>query len=180
MADSASFPPSPGSNPTSWTVKDANEALRRLLNATLTKEKEIAKRDTEVAQVEQRHSAGIEKATADIEALEAHLEEFYRAQRDLVRAAGRDSMQLAHGVMGIRIGSQGSLVPVNEKWNWEKITRKLRRVFKARFFRTPQPPALDKLKVKKELTAEQLAECGLKIERAETFYIDLNRLPPAA
>lgn len=167
-------------SPVSWTVKEADEALRRLLTATLTKEKEIAKRDTEIAQVEQRHSGAIEHARLEMETLEAQLEEFYRAKRDLVLSAGRDSMQMQCGLIGIRTASQGSLVPLNEKWTWEKIARKVRRVFKARFFRLPKPPELDKSKVKRELTAEQLAECGLKIERGESFYIDLNRLPPAA
>ena len=159
-----------------WTPEEADDALLKLLDATLTKERIIAMRDTQVAQIQRKHVVSIAAATADANILEDQLELYYRAHPPV---EGKH-IKLAHGTIGMRTASQASLVPLSDKWTWEKISAKIRRSFKAHYFHPPKPAALDKNKVKKELTEEQLEKHGLKLEERESFYIDMPRLELAA
>lgn len=150
--------------------------MRRLLDATISLEKVVATRDGKVAVVQSQYAEAIAGQSGLVSTLEGQLEEFYRAHPP----AEAKSIRFPHGLIGVREASQAALLPLNEKWTWEKISRKLRRVFKARFFHTPKPPGIDKVKIKRELSAEQLAACGMKLETSETFYVELARLPEAA
>lgn len=172
-----------------WTLAQADDALRRLLDATLSYEKTVATRDTEIAVILKRHAKEIDGAAADIATLNTQIEQFYARWRERllgikVRTETEErelkELKLRYGTLGINIATTPALVPLNAKWTWDKIGAKLRRVFKARFFHTPKPPGIDKVKVKAELSAEQLAQCGMKLEYSESFYIELNRLKEVA
>lgn len=165
---------------TGWTVLQADAALCRLIDATIDKESALLKRDMQVASVEKRHAGAIARACAEVAALEGELEQFYTAQRAQLCPPGRKSAQLAHGTLGTRTAGQAALAPLNERWTWDKIGAALRSTYDARFFQNPKPPAIDKAKLKNELSAIELRKCGMTLERGETFYIELNRLDEAA
>jgi hypothetical protein len=86
------------------------------------------------------------------------------------------SIQLANGWLGMRSPSHPALVPLNAKWTWNKITEKVRELWQRKYFNPPRPRTIDKDGLKKALTVEQLAECGLRLDTEETFYLELNRL----
>lgn len=152
----------------------ADRTMYRLLVATLKHEKLVALRDLEIAGVQRSHELAIEKAAGEMIDLEADLEAFCIAHPETLEA-DKKSVQLAHGLMGLRT-SPPSLVPLNEKWTWEKIALKLRAVWKSKYFHKPKPPGIDKVKVKKDLNADELKGCGMKLDAPETFYLELNRL----
>ena len=158
------------------TAEDADGALRTLLRATLLQESLITARDAEIAAVMTRHSSPMAQAAGEIAALEQALESYYVAHAP---TEGKKWLQLTHGCIGMRTPSNPALIPLNDKWDWEKIAKKLKRLFKLRFFHKPKPPGIDKVKVKRELGVEQLAKCGLALDTAESFYIDLNRVAVA-
>jgi Bacteriophage Mu Gam like protein len=156
------------------TPAEADEALRALLRATLTNESILAARDAQIAAIQTRHSFDLAESEAEIASIEQVLEAYYTEHPP----TGQKSIQLAHGLIGMRSPSNPALVPL-DKWDWEKVARKLKAAFKTRFFHKPKAPAIDKVKIKRELSAEQLAKVGLQLDTTESFYIELNRLDVA-
>lgn len=161
---------------TKWTEKDANQALVQYVDSSLDRVKATAQRDREVAVIQQKYHPAIDRATAEMEVIQLQLEQFYHSHKP---AAGR-SIELAAGTIGMQLSSNPALVPLNEKWTWKRIEAKLRRAFKTKFFHAPKPPAIDKIKVKREMPAEDLKKYGMKLETSESFYIDLKALEKAA
>ena len=161
------------------SISDCDQALHRLLVATLRSESLTAERDSEIAEVQKRFAPRLAKSALIAATLGTEIQAFYEANREELEQDGKKSIQLANGWLGMRSPSHPSLEPLNQKWSWEKITAQVREVWKAKYFHKPKPPGIDKVKVKKELTVEQLAECGLKLDDSETFYLELNRLAEA-
>jgi Gam-like protein len=151
---------------------DPDGMLASLLAATLKQEARIAERDTQIAAV-QATFADVAARASLIADLNAQLQTYYTAHP---AEDGKKSRQFEHGLIGMRSPSNPALVPISDKWPWDKIERKLRRLFKLRFFHAPKPPGVDKVKLKKEMSVEQMAKCGLKLDDTEHFYIELNRL----
>jgi hypothetical protein len=157
-------------------LQTCDEILRRLLNATLKFEALTAERDKEVADIQRKYATRIAAAMASQCELQHELEAFYGEHRAELEPDGKKSVQLGYGLVGMRAPSSPALVPLNSKWTWESIAERVREVWKKKFFHRPKPPGLDKVKLKKELSADELADCGLKLDTTESFYFELNRL----
>lgn len=155
-----------------WTPTDADAALGRLRLATVSQESLAAARAQDVAKAEGKHTRKLAAIEAEIAQLNADLEAYYWANPP---ADGRKSIQLSRGTIGARAAASPALQPA-DGWTWEKIEARVRRLFGAKkYFHRPKPAGLDKVKVKRELTAADLARCGLALDTSETFYIDLTR-----
>lgn len=162
------------------SLSECESALYKLTQATLTEEAKIADRDKEIAVIQHRYAPAIERAAAQKVALGAAIEAYYREHRSEIEVDGKKSLQLHSGVIGMRAPSNPALIPLNDKWSWERITDMVKELFGAKkFFHPPKPPALDKTKIKKALDEKALAGCGLKLDTEERFYYDLNRLKVA-
>jgi Bacteriophage Mu Gam like protein len=167
-------------NASAWSASDADEALRQLLQATLEQESRTAARDAEISAVQVRYGADLAAIAGRIASHEKNLEAYYTANQKSIEADGKKSLQLGYGLIGMRAPSNPALVPLNDKWTWEAIEKKLKALFKLKFFHKPKPPAPDKVKIKREMTAAQMQKCGLKLDSSETFFVDLNRLAVAS
>ena len=150
--------------------------MYRLLKAGLAYESAVADRDAEIQQVQKKWATKIDKPAETISTLEAEIEQFYRLNGEKLAPAGQKSVQLTNGSIGLRAPTNPGLIPLNEKWTWEKITATLKRVWKKRYLHEPKPPGPDKVKLKKELTPAQLAKVGLKLDDTPNFFLELNRL----
>jgi Bacteriophage Mu Gam like protein len=161
------------------TIPQCDAALYRLLQATLTSERLTATRDSEIAAIQKKYQSNLQKADAQIAALESGIQAFYVAHRDELEQDGKKSLQLSNGLLGMRAPTNPGLIPLNDNWSWEKIAQRVKELFKLKYFHPPKPPNLDKVKLKKELSADQLKRCGLKLDDSEKFYLELNRLAAA-
>ncbi len=157
------------------SLSDVDAKMYRLLLSTLRHERLVADRDREVAGIQKQHNPAIEKTAAEISLFESQIQQYYLANRDALEQ-DKKSVQLSNGLMGMRSPTNPGLVPLNDKWSWEKITAKIRELWKAKYFHKPKPPAVDKVALKKGLDKDQLRACGLKLDTTETFYLELNRL----
>lgn len=156
------------------SLTDVDQALYRLLLTTLRHEKLLAERDRAIALIQRQYATGIENAAADKLQLEGQVETYCTTHKEHFPAE-KKSIQLAHGLVGLK-SSPPTLQPLDGTWTWEKIEKKLRAIWKSKYFHKPKPPGIDKVKLKKELSPEQMKKCGLKVEAAENFYFELNRL----
>src|SRR3954470_24415349 len=131
----------------------------------------VAARDAAIAAVQVRYGVDLAAIARRIIAGEKLLAQYYDSHRP---DGAKKVLQFGYGAIGMRSPSNPALVPM-DGWTWESVAKKLKTLFKARFFHAPKPPAPDKVKLKRELSPAQLAKCGLKLDDSETFYIDLNR-----
>jgi Bacteriophage Mu Gam like protein len=153
--------------------------LSRLLKATLIVENAVSQRDLEIAVIQAKYGPSIQKSNLEISSLTAEIEAYYRANREELEPSGEKSLQLAYGLVGMRAPSHPALVPLNAKWDWDRIAGKVKELWGKKYFHKPKPPGIDKNKIKKELEADELAQAGLKLDDEEKFYLELNRLAPA-
>jgi hypothetical protein len=150
--------------------------MHKLLLATLRQESLIALRDRDIADIHKRRTPSIDKASLEIVILQSQIQQYYlENQESLEKESGKKSVQLANGLMGVYAPSHPALVPLNNEWTWARVEKKIFEVWKKKFFHAPKPPAIDKVKLKKELDAAQLKKLGLKLDDSETFYLELNR-----
>ncbi len=158
------------------TRADCDRALSRILQATLRSEALTAERDKKIADIQKEYSPRLAKAALTISTTEAELQTFYTTHRQELETDDKKSVQFEHGVLGMRAPTNPGLVELNSKWTWEKIAAAVKAAWKSKYFHKPKPPGLDKVKLKKELTPEQLRECGMKLDTEERFFYELNRL----
>jgi len=161
------------------TVGECDRALHRLLMVTLRREKLTADRDSEIAAIQQRFSTPIAETRIKTTVLEQQIQAYYEEHRKELEIEGKKSIQLSAGLLGMRAPTNPGLIPLSEKWTWDKIEAKLKEVWKNKYFHKPKPPDPDKVRIKKELTPEQLRQCGMRLDTDEKFYLELNRLAAA-
>lgn len=150
-------------------LAECREAMRRLLLATIERERLEGERDRSIAKIVK----GSEKEIAAEGEKEKDLTEQLRRYLLLHPPDGKKSIDLEYGVMGTRT-SPAALQPLNKAWKWATILAALKEKFGARFLHMPDP-TVDKEAVKKEIADADLKQYGLKLESEEEFYIDLNR-----
>lgn len=155
------------------SIEDANRALHALLIAEVELEKQQGAMDLERAAATTKYEKKIDEQRAAIADLTQQLQTWYMAHHKDLETDGLKSVKLAYGVIGRRIGNP-TLKPLNRSWTWGAIGVKLRSIYNARFFKA-QEPEIDRGLVRAELTAEQLAAVGLKVEQEERFYVETDR-----
>ena len=160
-------------------LQQIDALLHRLFVATLRHESLLTLRDTQILEAQRKHAAEIAKSAAEAASLKTQIEKLYLDHRAELEPEGKKSLQLASGIVGMRAPSHPALIPLSDKWSWKKIAAKVKRVWKKQYFHAPKEPALDKVKLKRELTPEQLQELGLRLDTAESFFLELNRLSAA-
>lgn len=156
-----------------------DDALHRLLKATLQKEHLVAIRDAEILAIQRKHAPALEKEEKVIGTITPEIEAFCVANRAKLELDGSKCVQLGSGLVGFRAPANPALVPLDKRWTWEKIARSLKCRYKLRFFHAPKLPTIDKVKIKRELTLEELAKSGMALDTAENFFLELNRLDQA-
>lgn len=167
-------------SPSAWSFEHCGAALSLLLTATLNHETKVAARDRAIADISRKHDPYIEAYATRVGYLSKLIEDYFTAHQDELISDERKSVQFSAGMIGVRAPSTPALVPLNAATPWERIASKVRRVWGAsRYFRKKERQ-LDVVKLKRELSAEQLAKLGLKLDDSENFYIKLNRLAEAA
>jgi phage host-nuclease inhibitor protein Gam len=156
-----------------------NAKLSQLLTASIHRERVLATRDAEILACQKKHQPTLDREDEIIAKLTPEIEQYSRANRGKLGLNGSVSVQLGSGLIGFRVPTNPALVPLSEKWPWAKIERKLRTMFKERFFHPVKPAGLNKNKLKSELKEEQLAVLGMRLDREENFFVELNRLEQA-
>lgn len=163
---------------TSTCLEWLNVALEKLLAATLESESLSSTRDLEVAAVQAKFAPRIKAAELSAAQLEGQIKSYYAHHRGELEKEGQKSLQLEYGEISMRIPSTPAL-ELLPKWNWPRVAKVVRQTWGARFFLKPAAPRLDKIKLKKDLSAAQLAKLGMLVDNTESCTIVLNRLHQA-
>lgn len=127
-----------------------------------------AVRDDEIQRVQTRHQTEIDGLTGDLELLLAKAERYADEHRGEIFPGKLKTAATELAEYGFR-QSPPALKTLNRKWTWEAVLTAVKEQFGKRFVRTEE--ALQKDALKAQLTAEQLAAVGLRIEQPETFGV---------
>lgn len=144
-------------------------AVDRIAEASAQLRKLEAVRDTAIQAVRDTHNPAIDAIDQERKALVALAEKYAETHRPELFVDGKKSADTALAFFGFRIGNP-TLKVLNRKWNWESVLDAVKSRYKARFVRTEESPDKDALKA--QLSDEQLAEVGLRIEQSETFFVE--------
>lgn len=155
------------------SIDECQQAMRRLLLATLEVEQLAAARETAAAEAMRPYDKRLEMETERVKDLEAQLQQYYMTHLTELEKDGARSVKLLYGVMGRRLGNK-ALKLANKSWTWESVCEAVRNKWGAGFLRHFDPE-VDKDKIKAEVPAEQLGECGLKLAQDEKFYAEPDR-----
>lgn len=153
------------------TRHDAERVTGEIALATANKIKTVAAMDAEILALKEKYGPQLAVYDADLtartEALQvwasAHPEEFPKGLKSITFVGGR---------IGFRTATP-SLVPLNRKWTWEKITRQVCSIL-PNFIRNA--PEVDREAILAQRDEEAikavLPTCGLKVHQGESFYVE--------
>jgi hypothetical protein len=102
-------------------------------------------------------------------------EKFAAEHRDELLPDKRKTAETTLAFFGFRTGNP-TLVLLNRKWTWKKVVEFLKGQTLWQKFLAIKV-GVDKDAMKSQLTPEQLATCGCRIEQNETFFVDPKRDP---
>jgi phage host-nuclease inhibitor protein Gam len=144
-----------------------------------------AVRDSAIQQVQAQYDGPIEEKAARMKSLVALAGTYAKANRETIFGAKLRSAATALATFGLRTGND-SLKPLKSKITWDSILEKLKAL--GQYVRTVEEVDKQAL-LDAKLTDAQYAEIGLRVDKAERFYVeaksaDANRistdLEPAA
>lgn len=150
---------------------DAERITGEIALATANKIKTVAAMDAEILALKEKYGPQLAAYDADLtartEALQswasAHPEEFPKGLKSITFVGGR---------IGFRTATP-SLVPLNKKWNWKKITDQVCSIL-PNFIRNA--PEVDREAILAQRDEEAikavLPTCGLKVHQGESFYVE--------
>lgn len=129
-----------------------------------------AKRNAKIQEVQAEYQPYIEAHEAGIKGKIALAEKYAETHRDELFPAKSKSAYTALASFGFRTNPP-ALKPLDKKWSWEKILKKLQELRLRKLIRTNDEVDKDAIKAAK-MSDELLAQLGMKIVQPEEFYIE--------
>ena len=133
-----------------------------------------AERDNEIQAVRDMFARDLEKRTAKLKSLIVLADKYAETHRDELFPTKLKSAETPLANYGFRIGNP-TLCLLNRKWSWEGVLNAVKAAFRGQYVRTTE--AVDKDALKRDLSPEQLATIGCRIDQAETFYVEAKEQP---
>lgn len=133
-----------------------------------------AERDNELQAVRDMFARDLEKISGKLKALIVLADKYAETHREELFPTKLKSAETALANYGFRIGNP-TLCLLNRKWSWEGVLNAVKAAFRGQYVRTTE--AVDKDALKRELSPEQLATIGCRIDQAETFYVEAKEQP---
>jgi phage host-nuclease inhibitor protein Gam len=127
-----------------------------------------AKRDKQIQRVQDEYQPEISGAEEQMQSLLAQVERYAEQHREELFPGKEKSADTELASYGFRIHPP-ALKTLNRKWTWDAVTEAVKRSFGGRFIKTEEKLVKDSLKA--ELSEEQLATVGLRLESPETFGV---------
>lgn len=127
-----------------------------------------AAKEAALQQVLTEHDPRISELAKDIDRLTKMAEQWAAPRREELFPRGRKSATTALTTYGYRLG-QPTLKPA-DGWTWAKVVQLLKTTRRKAYLIVKVAP--DKEAIRQHIRPHKLAKLGLKIEQAETFFIE--------
>lgn len=127
-----------------------------------------AKRDKHIQRVQDEYQPDISATEEELQSLLVQAERYADTHRDELFPGKEKTAETELAAYGYRLHPP-ALKTLNRKWTWEAVMEAVRRAFPGRFIRSQDTLQKDSLKA--ELSEEQLATIGLRLDQPETFGV---------
>lgn len=148
-------------------------ALNHYITTRLDVERRTAKHERDIAERNAEFDAEIQEAREELAALETTLQLFAESHREALFSTPK-SREYTNAILGFRT-TPHAVVRVVEKEKWDTIAARVEGLPWGEPYIKPGKPALNKdalLRDRDQISLAQLAEAGLSIAQAETFFIE--------
>ncbi len=152
------------------TLADYEECLDAIADLTVKRDKAQAKLDKAILAARDEHGAAVEELNNQIAAKLAQAEQFATRNRETLLSGDTKSGETGKARWGWRLGNP-TLVLLSRKITWAKVCEKIKELGKTAYLKIADPKP-DKDKLKAELSDEELATLGLRIEQTEAFWVE--------
>lgn len=156
----------------SWLDVDATLGRLCMVNNDLRAAE--SQMNAELAAVKLRFDSALKAASDEDAALRAQVEQFAREHQEAF--APKKTVERLHGILSFR-KTPPAVERLSRKWTWDSIKAALKSKFENRFIRTTaeiEKPTILTQFAAKEITAEQLADCGIRIGSKDAFELSLK------
>lgn len=127
-----------------------------------------ARRDKAIQSVQEQYQGAIEEHEAEQQRLLAAADAYAQTHRDELFTGAEKTAETELATYGFRLHPP-ALKPLNRKWSAASILDAVKRAFGTRYVATEEK--IQKELLKADLSEEQLATVGLRLEQTETFGV---------
>ena len=137
---------------------------------TVKRDKAQAKLNKALLDARESYSPDVEEMDNQIKAKMAMAESFALRNRGTLLPKDAKSADSPKAKFGFRLGNP-TLVLLSRKFTWGGVCDKLKALGKTMYLKLSDPKP-DKDKIKADMTDEELASLGLRIEQTESFWVE--------
>lgn len=151
------------------TREEFDQAVDRIARLEVERRKLEANRDKQIQDIQAEHNEAIQLRKQEIEALVTRAEAYAKDHRDELLPKGKQSSDTTLANYGFRWG-QKALALLSSRWSWDSVITSLKAAGLEGFIRVKTE--VDKDAVKDQLAEGVLAQHGMRIKQAETFWVE--------
>lgn len=152
------------------SIEQLHATLDEIARLEVSLRAKEAQRDKAIQIVRDEHDGPVEQLKKRIKSLVALSETYCLGRRGDVFPGRSKSSASALAKFGFREGNT-ALCLLNRKWTWDEAKNALKRIYQTRFIRTVEEVDKDGIKAA-GLTDAALADCGLRLDSTERFYVE--------
>ena len=155
---------------TGVSVEKMNESFGKYAAADARQQKINAEMDIQITKIRDKYADEIERLNAVKEENFDIVQAYALENRDEIFSK-KKSVETAHGTFGLRTGTPA--LKTRKGFTWASVTNLLKEFLPA-YVRTVDEPAKDKLLADRdnEVVYTLFEKVGIKVEQAETFFIE--------
>lgn len=152
------------------TIADYEATIDSIADLTVQRDKAQAKLDRAILDVREKYGAALENINNMITAKLAQAEQYASRNRESLLPDDAKSAETGKARWGWRLGNP-TLVLLSRKFTWKSICGKIKDMGMVAYLKTADPKP-DKDRLKAELTDDQLASIGLRIDQQESYWVE--------
>lgn len=157
------------------TRAEFDQALDEIAELQVALRTHEAKRDKGLQAVRDEHAPKIDELKERLSAKFLLAEKYAEQHRAEIFPTAKKSGDTGLSLFGFRLGNP-TLKTLNKRWTWDSVLAAVKSAFGGkRFVRVKEE--LDKDALKSELSDEQLATVGCRVEQAEEFFVEAKDQP---
>lgn len=152
------------------TDTEYTATLDAIADLTVKRDKAQARLDKAILTAREEHGSDIEDYNDQIASRLAMAESYALRNRSLLLSGDSKSAETGKARWGFRLGNP-TLVLLSKRWTWRSVADKLRETGRDIYLKITDPKP-DKDRLKADLSDEDLASLGMRIEQTESYWVE--------
>jgi len=157
------------------SLEEVNDTLAKIAALQTQVEEKEAKMNSLILKVKNRYEPVINDLQKLIETFEGEIAQFGKSNKKLFKE--QRSIKLTYGRIGYRLGKISLKIIDKKNWTWDRVREKVQDIFTTKYVevktKLQKNKIIDDIKAAK-LSDENLAACGIAVNRSESFFYEIN------